>query len=239
MSRPLVVAVTGASGAIYALRLLEVLAATDRQVHLTISPSAALVLRSELGVRLDLNDVDPAVLTAPFNTHFPESRADTGLAATRELADVENAGKKNTSSKNSGCIIYHKHDDFFAPIASGSFLTDGMVICPCSGGTLSAVAAGGGSNLIHRAADVHLKERRLLVLAPRETPLSLVHLDNMRRAAELGAVVLPASPGWYHGVHGLRDLVDFIVARILDQLHVPHRLIQPWGETPADNTTTS
>ena len=105
-----------------------------------------------------------------------------------------------------------------------------MVVCPCSGGTLSAIAHGASGNLIHRAADVHLKERRRLILVPRETPLSLVQLDNMRRCAEAGAVVLPAMPGFYHGVHTIRDLVDFVVARICDQLDIEQSLIGRWGE---------
>jgi 4-hydroxy-3-polyprenylbenzoate decarboxylase len=104
-----------------------------------------------------------------------------------------------------------------------------MVICPCSGATLSSVASAASSNLIHRAAEVHLKERRTLVLVPRETPLSLPQLDNMRRAVEAGAVVLPASPGWYHGVETLGDLVDFVVARICDQLGVENTLMRRWG----------
>ena len=109
-------------------------------------------------------------------------------------------------------------------------LTSGMVICPCSGRTLSAVAAGASTNLIHRAADVHLKERRRLILVPRETPLSLIHLDNMRRALQAGAVILPAMPAWYQGVASVSDLVDFVVARILDQLQIPHALSPRWGD---------
>ena len=117
-----------------------------------------------------------------------------------------------------------------APIASGSFLTAGMVVCPCSGSTLGAISHAMGENLIHRAAEVHLKERRKLILVPRETPLSLVQLDNMRRVTEAGAVVLPASPGFYHGVRGVGDLVNFVVARICDQLGVRHTLMRRWGE---------
>jgi 4-hydroxy-3-polyprenylbenzoate decarboxylase len=105
-----------------------------------------------------------------------------------------------------------------------------MVICPCSGTTLSAVAAGAAGNLIQRAAEVHLKERRKLILVPRETPLSLAHIDNMRRVTEAGAVVLPASPGWYYDVNSPIDLVDFVVARICDQLAVEHTLTKRWGE---------
>jgi 4-hydroxy-3-polyprenylbenzoate decarboxylase len=116
-----------------------------------------------------------------------------------------------------------------APIASGSFLTKGMVICPCSGSTLSAVVHGASNNLVQRAADVHLKEQRRLVLVPRETPLSSIHLRNMLSASEAGAVVLPAMPGWYHGVQSLGHLVDFVVARILDQLDVENTLVKRWG----------
>jgi 4-hydroxy-3-polyprenylbenzoate decarboxylase len=128
-----------------------------------------------------------------------------------------------------GKVTYHHHQDFMAPIASGSFLTDGMVICPCSGSTTSAIACGGSNNLIQRAADVHLKERRPLVLVPRETPLSVIQLDNMKRCAEAGAVVLPAMPGFYHGASTIADLVDFVVARICDQLRIEHSLMRRWG----------
>ena len=105
-----------------------------------------------------------------------------------------------------------------------------MVVCPCSMGTLGSIANGLSANLIHRAADVHLKERRKLIVVPRETPLSVVQLENMRRAAEAGAVVLPAMPGYYHGPRGMRDLVDFIVGRVCDQLEVEHHLLRRWGE---------
>ena len=126
-------------------------------------------------------------------------------------------------------IRYYHFTDYFSPMASGSARSAGMVICPCSGGTLSAVAHGASTNLVQRAADVHLKEKRKLILVPRETPLSLVHLDNMKRVCEAGAVVLPASPGWYHGVRDVRDLVNFVVARVLDQLGVNHSLMHRWG----------
>jgi 4-hydroxy-3-polyprenylbenzoate decarboxylase len=128
-----------------------------------------------------------------------------------------------------GKIIYHHYQDMMAPIASGSFPTHGMVICPCSGSTLGAVVHGLGDNLIHRAAQVHLKERRKLIVVPRETPLSTIQLDNMKRISEAGAIVLPAMPGFYHGVKSVRDLVDFVVARICDQLEVANALIHRWG----------
>jgi flavin prenyltransferase len=198
---PLVLAMTGASGAVYAVRLLEVLLSAGRQVHLSISPSGAAVLLQELQKKVALDRFDPRSLLSPA------------------IAD-----------KASSQIHYHHYQDFFAPIASGSFLTAGMVVCPCSGSTLSGIAHGSSSNLIQRAADVHLKERRSLILVPRETPLSLIHLDNMRSAALAGAVILPAMPGWYHGVQSVADLVDFVVARILDQLRIPHELMKRWGE---------
>ena len=128
-----------------------------------------------------------------------------------------------------GKVYYHHYQDLLAPIASGSFLSGGMVICPCSGTTLSAVAHAAATNLIQRAAEVQLKERRKLILVPRETPLSATQIENMQCATQAGAVVLPASPGWYHGVTSLRDLVDFVVARICDQLGVENSLIRRWG----------
>jgi 4-hydroxy-3-polyprenylbenzoate decarboxylase len=200
MNQPIVVGITGASGAIYAVRLLEVLRVAGHDVHLSISPSGRDVIRQELKIDLDLDSFDANRL------RFSDSNA--GVA---------------------GTLRYFHHQDFMAPMASGSFLTAGMVICPCSGSTLAAVAAGGATNLIQRAAEVHLKERRKLVLVPRETPLSLAHIDNMRRATKAGAVVLPASPGWYHGANSIDDLVDFVVARICDQLGVEQRIANRWG----------
>lgn len=199
MNAPFVVGITGASGAVYAVRLVQVLLAEGREVHLAISPSGATVIAQELDIKVDLDSFSPADL-------FGEP-AETGL------------------------LRYHHYTDFMAPIASGSFVTGGMVICPCSGSTLSAVAHAAGSNLIQRAAEVHLKERRKLILVPRETPLSLPQINNMKLAAEAGAIILPASPGWYHGVRTLNDLVDFIVCRILDQLGVKTNLMRRWGET--------
>jgi len=127
-------------------------------------------------------------------------------------------------------LQYHHVGNLMAPIASGSFLAGGIVVCPCSGSSLSAIVHGTSDNLIHRAAEVQLKERRKLILVPRETPLSLVALDNLRRAAEIGAVVLPAAPGFYHAPQTIADLVDFVVARICDQLGITTNLIRRWGE---------
>lgn len=203
---PLVVAMTGASGAVYGSRLLEVLIASGREVHLIISPSGAAVVQQELGRSIDLELFNPKML-------FPASAIE----------------------KAEGQLHYHYYQDFMAAPASGSFLTGGMVVCPCSGSTLSGIAHGASNNLIQRAADVHLKERRKLVLVPRETPLSLIHIDNMRRAAEAGAILLPAMPGWYHDAKTIQDLVDFVVARILDQLGIQHELMRRWGADGQEN----
>jgi 4-hydroxy-3-polyprenylbenzoate decarboxylase len=201
MSHPICVGITGASGAVYAIRLLDVLIANGLDVHLSISPSGREVLEQELGLKIAPNQCDASdLLSNP----------------------TDSSGKR-------GRLRYCTCHDFMSPMASGSFLTGGMVICPCSGTTLSAIAAGASGNLIQRAAEVHLKERRRLVLVPRETPLSLAHIDNMRRVTEAGAVVLPASPGWYHGANSLDDLVDFIVARICDQLEIENTFVTRWG----------
>ncbi|RLS29421.1 MAG: UbiX family flavin prenyltransferase [Planctomycetota bacterium] len=200
---PLVVAITGASGAVYAVRLLEVVLAAGRDVHLSISPAGRAVILQELSRNIDLDRFDPAVLLGTSLDAMPATP---------------------------GRLHYHHHRDLMAPIASGSFLTQAMVICPCSGGTLAAVAHSLGENLIHRAAEVHLKERRRLVVVPRETPLSLPQLKNMQAIHEAGAVVLPAAPGFYAGARTIPDLVDFLVARICDQLAVPNTLMKRWGE---------
>ena len=141
---------------------------------------------------------------------------------------------------STGELVYHHHGDFTAGIASGSFLTAGMAICPCSMGTLAAIAGGNSGNLIHRAADVHLKERRRLVLVPRETPLGSIGIENMRSVATAGAVILPASPGFYHHPKTIEDLVDFVVGRICDQLGVEVELTRRWGhpDTPPEITSS-
>lgn len=216
MSAPLVLAITGASGAAFAVRLLQVLAKSQQEIHLLVSPSGKAVARQELGIDLNLEKFDVRPLV---DYRFPSSwLGETGRAA------------RPLPAPDPGVIHYYHHADFLAPVASGSFLTAGMVICPCSGTTLSGVAYGTSSNLIQRAADVQLKERRKLILVPRETPLSVIQLENMRRVAEAGAVVLPAMPGWYHAVTCLMDQIDFIVARVLDQLGVEHDLMRRWGE---------
>ncbi len=128
-----------------------------------------------------------------------------------------------------GQLIYHHYQNFMTPIASGSFKTRAMVICPCSGSTLSGIATASSGNLIQRAADVHLKERRPLILVPRETPLSLLQIENLHKVTLAGATVLPASPGFYHGAERVEQLVDFVVARILDQLGIDQLLMKQWG----------
>ena len=128
-------------------------------------------------------------------------------------------------------VAYHHYKDFMTPIASGSFQPTAMVVCPCSGSTLSGIAAAASGNLIQRAADVHLKEKRPLILVPRETPLSLLQIRNLETVASAGATILPASPGFYHGYQNVDDLVKFVVARILDHLHIEHDLIRRWGKS--------
>ncbi len=229
--RNLVVAMTGASGVAYSLRLLEVLVAAGRTVHLTISPAATEVLRHELDLTVDLDAFDPQQLLPADSQAAQDSKlkllrpdTGTGYAASSIFSD---------SAVLTGKIVYHHYRDYNSGIASGSFLTAGMVICPCSMGTLASIATGQSQNLIHRAADVHLKERRKLIVVPRETPLSVIALDNMKRLAEAGATILPAMPGFYHSPKSIHDLVDFVVARICDQLGVQNELIQRWGDKPA------
>ena len=221
------VAVTGASGAVYSIRLIEVLLATGHDVHLSISPSGAKVIHEEMDLRVDLDDFQAADLMLDDVAKAGDSKVRM-LQATAGIGTAD-SNVLSVDAGRVGQLHYHHYMNYNSPIASGSFITQGMVVSPCSGATLSAIAHGGGENLIHRAAEVHLKERRKLVLVPRETPLSLPHIDNLRKCAEAGAVVLPASPGWYHGVSTLRDLVDFIVARICDQLDIDNALIKRWG----------
>lgn len=227
MKRNIVVAITGASGVAYSIRLVEVLLAAGCDVHLTISAAAQAVLKQELELTVDLENFHPSMLMLGDKLHATDPK----LQMVRTLAGIssEESSVLSVASGEQGQIRYHHYRDYMAPIASGSFLTDGMVVCPCSGGTLSSIVYATTANLIHRAAEVHLKEHRKLILVPRETPLSLVQLENMARAAKAGAVILPAMPGFYHGVTTIQDLVDFIVGRICDQLHVQNTLIRRWG----------
>jgi 4-hydroxy-3-polyprenylbenzoate decarboxylase len=224
--RDLVLAITGASGAIYAVRLLEVLLAAGRNVQLTISPAATLVFDKELGLKISLQKFDLDSLIPPDG-----GREDSTLRMLRANAPTGFVFDNSSilSEAVRGKVTYHHHTDFMAGIASGSFLTDGMVICPCSMGTLAGIAHGMSENLIQRAADVHLKERRKLIVVPRETPLGSIQLENMKRLVDAGAVVLPAMPGFYHNPTTIHDLVDFVVGRICDHLGVEHRLMNRWG----------
>jgi 4-hydroxy-3-polyprenylbenzoate decarboxylase len=199
-STDLVVAITGASGAPYGVRLVETLIAAGRTIHLVLSPAATEVIERELDRKIRLDRF--------------------------ELADLLG---DSASQAKPGQVLYHSYRNFQAGIASGSFLTGGMVICPCSMGTVAAIAHGLSQNLIHRAADVHLKEKRKLILVPRETPLHLIQLRNLALCAEAGAVVLPAMPAYYTRPQSLDDMIDFIVGRICDQLGVEHHLLRRWG----------
>ncbi len=190
---PLVFAITGASGAPYAVRLLEQLVAARQPVSLIVSGHGWRLLETESGVR--------------------------SMKAFRE---------RTGASGWDGLVTVFDDKDRGATPASGSARSIGMVICPCSMGTLSAVSQGTSRSLIERAADVTLKERRRLVLVPRETPLSVIHLENMLRVTRAGATVIPASPGFYGKPQSLQDLVDFVVARVLDHLGVEHRLGSRW-----------
>jgi len=192
--RPIVVAITGASGAPYAVRLLDGLVAAKRGVQLIVSSHGLRLLQTEMGI--------------------------DSVAALRERVGAK------VWDRHIG--VYDDNDRGAAP-ASGSAINAGMVICPCSMGTLSAIAVGASRSLVERAADVALKERRPLLLVPRETPLSAIHLENMLRVTRAGAVVMPASPGFYHRPAAVDDLVNFIVARVLDHLGVPHHLVRRWG----------
>lgn len=200
MSRQAIsLALTGASGAPYGLRLLECLLQAGQQVYLMVSPAARVVLETETDLRLP---EDPAGIEALLSERY----------AARE-----------------GQLRVFGRDDWMAPVASGSNAPRAMVICPCSSGSLSAIASGASNNLIERAADVMLKERRQLILVPREMPLSAIHLEHMLKLARLGVTVMPASPGFYHRPRSVEDMVDFVVARILDHLDLDQQLVNRWG----------
>ncbi|MFL5574769.1 MAG: UbiX family flavin prenyltransferase [Gemmatimonadaceae bacterium] len=197
---PIVVAITGASGAPYAVRLLEELVRARRRVWLIVSAHGLRLLRTEL-----------------------------------DVASVDELRERVGGEGWDACVSVFGDGDRGAAPASGSALSGGMVICPCSMGTVSAIAAGSSRSLVERAADVALKERRPLIVVPRETPLSTIHLENLLRLSRTGVLVLPAAPGFYHRPQSVGDLVDFVVARVLDHLAVPHQLSRRWGgEADAD-----
>lgn len=199
MSRTITLAFTGASGMPYGVRLLEQLLASGTRVYLLYSQVAQVVARQEMDLPLP-------------------SRASEAEAYFSE--------KFNAAA---GQLSVFGREEWFAPIASGSSAPDAMVICPCTMGTLGAIAAGLARTLIERAADVMLKEGRTLILVPRETPFSSVHLENMLRLARAGAAILPANPGFYHRPASVQDVVDFVVARILDRLAIGNSLVKRWG----------
>jgi 4-hydroxy-3-polyprenylbenzoate decarboxylase len=194
---------TGASGMPYGLRLLECLLAAGCRVHLLYSAAAQTVARQEMALELPSRPGEAETLLRQRFAGLP------------------------------GTLAVHGREAWFSPLASGSNPPDAMVVCPCSMGSLAAIAQGLADNLIERAADVVLKEGRPLVLVPRETPFSVLHLENMLRLARAGAVILPPAPGFYHHPQRVEDLVDFVVARVLDRIGVAHRLMARWGEADA------
>ena len=198
--RTFTLALTGASGMPYGIRLLEELLASGNHVLLMYSQAAQIVAQQEMKLTLS--------------------------SRTR---DVEEFLSKRFKAKKGQLRVFGR-EEWFAPVASGSSPTDSMIICPCTMGTLAAVATGLGRNLIERAADVMLKEHYKLILVPRETPFSAIHLENMQKLVQCGAIILPANPGFYHHPKSVQDLVDFVVARILDHLNVEHSLIPRWGK---------
>ncbi len=192
-------AITGASGSAYGLRLLELLLDRGVRVQLMISAPGRMVIAEETDLRLPSRPQEiAAILTARFAAH-------------EDLLQV-----------------YGK-EDWFAPVASGSNPPDAMVVCPCTTGTLAEIAAGTSRGLIERAADVAMKERRPLILVVRETPFSVVHLENMLHLARAGVIIMPANPGFYHRPEDVEDLVDYVVARVLDHLGLEHDLMSRWG----------
>ncbi|MBB3061245.1 UbiX family flavin prenyltransferase [Microbulbifer rhizosphaerae] len=200
-AKTVTLAITGASGAQYGLRLLQCLLAADCRVWLLLSDAAKVVIDTETDCRLPQQGDEE--LEEFFHRRFDAREGQLQLFGKR---------------------------DWFSPVASGSGSAASMVICPASGGTLSAIACGASNNLVERAADVALKERRQLILVPREAPYSEIHLENMLKLTRMGAVILPASPGFYQKPKSVEDLVDFVVARLLDQLGIEQKLLPKWGE---------
>ena len=199
----IVLAMTGASGAVYGLRLGEELLRAGVHLSLLTSTAGRMVLREECGLDWQGGAVEVA---GKIEDYFRVKCQDVRLPA------------------------YFDENDFWAPIASGSNAPDAMVICPCSMGTLARIAAGNSGNLLERCADVVLKERRTLVVVPRETPLNEIHLENMLRLARMGVRVVPPMPAFYTRPQSIDDLVNFVVGKVLDSLGIEHALYRPWGE---------
>ena len=208
-NKTITLAMTGASGAPYGLRLLEALLAAGCRVSLLLSKAAEIVIKTE-----------------------------TSLPLPDTLAEQQVFFARSFNSTTQGQLTLFGREDWFAPVASGSSVASSMVICPASGGTLSSIAHGASNNLIERAADVVLKERRQLILVPREAPYSAIHLENMLKLTQLGAMILPASPGFYYKPETVQDLIDFVVARILDQLGIEQQLLPRWGDGRHDDAAS-
>jgi 4-hydroxy-3-polyprenylbenzoate decarboxylase len=202
----MVIAITGASGAVYGLRLAAALLGSGVRLTMLISSAGRQVLREECG--LDWQGSEAVV--------------------ERQLRDYFQVEDERLS--------YYAEDNFLAPIASGSNAADAMVVCPCSMGTLARIASGAAGNLTERCADVMLKERRMLVMVPRETPLHEIHLENMLKLARMGVRIVPPMPAFYHHPRSLDDLVDFVVGKILDTLGIRHSLFTRWGDSGGEGT---
>ncbi len=200
-NQAIALAITGASGAPYALRLLELLLQSQQQVYLMVSRPAHVVMATEVGIKLPSQPTEMA-----------------SFLQQRYQVDAEQ-------------LQVFGREQWFSPVASGSNAPRAMVVCPCSTSTLSAIATGASNSLIERAADVVLKERKQLIVVPREAPYSAIHLEHMLKLTQMGAVVMPASPGFYHQPKSMEELIDFVVARILDHLALPHQLLTPWGDS--------
>ncbi|MDG1753043.1 MAG: UbiX family flavin prenyltransferase [Thalassotalea sp.] len=193
------IAITGASGSLYALRLIECLVAADHQLYILCSSAARVVFDTEVGLKLPSSpDVAGKVLTEKFNAKDEQ-------------------------------ITFFGKEQWFSPVASGSAAPKKMVVCPCSTGTLAAISQGMSDNLIERAADVVIKERGQLILVPRETPFSTIHLQNMLSLSQMGVTIMPAAPGFYHNPESINDLVDFMVGRLLDHLNIEQKIMPRWG----------
>jgi len=202
--KPVCIAMTGASGVSYGLRLLEYLLYAQRNVYLLISTAARVVIATETELKLSRTTAETTEYLCEYYSASPDQLRIFG------------------------------NEQWTAPVASGSNPPAAMVICPCSMSTVSAVACGSSNNLIERSADVMIKEQRRLILVPRETPFSAIHLENMLKLARLGVTILPANPGFYHQPQTVEALVDHVVARILDHLQIEHDLLPRWGYGQCD-----
>ena len=197
---PVILALTGASGVQYALRLMECLLDAGTPVYLMVSKAAQIVLSMETELKVPAKSAE----MARFFTELYKAKTDQ--------------------------LKVFSQEQWTAPIASGSHKAQSMVVCPCTTGTLAAIANGNSDNLLERAADVMLKEKRQLIMVVRETPFSQIHLENMLRLSQAGATIMPANPGFYHKPENLEDIIDFMVSRILDHLKIEHSLLARWGE---------